>query len=640
MKVAGRIGVVVAIGILLVGVTTLAGTKTFTNDTGAVATGIKIEFSTNATITWHSGEFTVQDPTGFGTEFKFSGGAVQPDGTFTISWGPSAVNIEGYEWITEQSASASAPSEQKESTASSQGGALLYGNAYPGPDEPLYQPKPDEEIWLTDLEGHKDVYDNDGIRINFAPGFDRSTIEKIEWYRNGIHLPFLDDKLEITNAEMKTFKGDETVEAGMRTGRGPIQVTPPSSHTDHAIVGYVYGVAIFPKGYDGSFNWVAAKKTLTITVKSAFKWHPKEAWAEIDGAWMVTMHKLSYDDVVNYFKILKADGFTGISLDMPYYMMTPYDNKVFELKTSDPRISQWNMKTPSLSEVEEILKAISAAGLDVHVRGYIRISKQYLDKHGQFICSSFIDPTNPREFFGNYANLWLKLIPLLNQYHVKLITPFVEMESIEKYSGLIKEMYTKISEQFDGEMGFDEATNLLLDGHSAINDTPIHTESAFARLVRNFTFWDWKDAHGRPMRIEYSCWAPPIETQKDQRVSVMLPNFTRFWEPAMAYYNATYPQDPKMFGEIGVFDIDRVCMGFPLPTTNKRFDDQEMADIWYVYLKEAKELGINSLNIWQFPLGDYWSVWSSGNQFINLGIKQWPEMPAYRVITAIIGPED
>ena len=108
----------------------------------------------------------------------------------------------------------------------------------------------------------------------------------------------------------------------------------------------------------------------------------------------------------------------------------------------------------------------------------------------------------------------------------------------------------------------------------------------------------------------------------------------------MAYYNATYPQDPKMFGEIGVFDIDRVCMGFPLPTTNKRFDDQEMADIWYVYLKGAKELGINSLNIWQFPLGDYWSVWSPGNQFINIGIRKWPEMPAYRVITAIIRPED
>ena len=563
------------IGLFLVGFIGLAATETFVNKTGHDVYGIRVTFSTKVTIIRHDYVFPDQDPaSGRSVEFTFSGGKLHKFKRFTIVWIPGTAEVVDYEWLEEEVTAppqeeTEAPPEQEAQPAGpslpdSNTPPILYGDDYPGPDEPVYQPKPDEEIWLTDLEGHKDVYDNDGIRINFAPGFDRSTIEKIEWYRNGIHLPFLDDKLEITNAEMKTFKGDETVEAGMRTGRGPIQVTPPSSHTDHAIVGYVYGVAIFPKGYDGSFNWVAAKKTLTITVKSAFKWHPKEAWAEIDGAWMVTMHKLSYDDVVNYFKILKADGFTGISLDMPYYMMTPYDNKVFELKTSDPRISQWNMKTPSLSEVEEILKAISAAGLDVHVRGYIRISKQYLDKHGQFICSSFIDPTNPREFFGNYANLWLKLIPLLNQYHVKLITPFVEMESIEKYSGLIKEMYTKISEQFDGEMGFDEATNLLLDGHSAINDTPIHTESAFAWLVRNFTFWDWKDAHGRPMRIEYSCWAPPIETQKDQRVSVMLPNFTRFWEPAMAYYRRIH-KTPKCLEKLVFSTLTEYVWGFPCP---------------------------------------------------------------------------
>ncbi len=187
-------------------------------------------------------------------------------------------------------------------------------------------------------------------------------------------------------------------------------------------------------------------------------------------------------------------------------------------------------------------------------------------------------------------------------------------------------------------MGFEEATNVMLTGDSVINDTPIHTESAFARLVRNFTFWDWKDSQGRPMRIEYSCWTPPLETQKDQRVSVMTRNFVKLWSIPVDYYSSTYPDDPQMFGEIGTFNADGVCLG---PSywnmTNKVYDEQERADIWYAYLKGAKELGIESLSVWAFPLGDLWPNDEPGKIFLNTGLRQ-RESEGYRIITSIIGP--
>ena len=80
---------------------------------------------------------------------------------------------------------------------------------YPGPDEPLYVPAEGEQIWLTDLEGHADIYDNDSIKINYAPGFDKSQITRIDVYRNGVKLRFVPALFDVlTNEQMKTFDGN------------------------------------------------------------------------------------------------------------------------------------------------------------------------------------------------------------------------------------------------------------------------------------------------------------------------------------------------------------------------------------------------------------------------------------------------
>ena len=251
------------------------------------------------------------------------------------------------------------------------------------------------------------------------------------------------------------------------------------------------------------------------------------------------------------------------------------------------------MLTPTFTELERLLQVITEAGLDIHIRGNIYLSKEYQDTHGGG-WSALIDPSNPKEFFEDYTSLWLEWIPLLNKYNVKLVTPLTEMDNIEKYPELIKKMYTTISTLYDdGEMGFEESTVAMLIGESpVVNDTPISTERGFRKVVQDFTFWDWKDSEQRPMRIEYSCWLQPLETQKDQRVSLMIPNFVGSWSIPVNYNRSRYPQNSQMFGEIGTYDFDGIALGssYWRNSSKKFYDEQEFADVWYTYIMGAKKI--------------------------------------------------
>ena len=366
------------IGLFLVGFIGLAATETFVNKTGHDVYGIRVTFSTKVTIIRHDYVFPDQDPaSGRSVEFTFSGGKLHKFKRFTIVWIPGTAEVVDYEWLEEEPTASSEveetapPQETSSSSAPSlpdpNTPPLLYGDDYPGPDEPLYQPQPDEQIWLTDLEGHEDVYDNDGVKINFAPGFDRSKITEIKWYRNGTHLSWLDGKTEITNAEMKTFKGDEVIWTIEGWHRKAIVASPPSSHTDHAIMGYEYTAAIFFGKYD--------EERLSVTVKSGFRWRPKEIWLHLNSVWMTTSRRVTVNEIIDFLEFIKSEGFTGISFEMHYYIDSPYANTVKILDHYDTSIIQWGAYTASNVDLERILKAINKVGLEVNVIVQLYISQ-------------------------------------------------------------------------------------------------------------------------------------------------------------------------------------------------------------------------------------------------------------------------
>jgi len=617
---AGRVLGFALVMMLVMSVVGLSAAQTFINKTGKTVTGIKIEFSRGVLITRHDSVFPDQSPSGRSDEFTFDSGSLRNLGRFTVTWMPSSGKVRDYEWIEKaQPEQTSQTSSEGESTLPDPNTPpILYGNDYPGPNEPKYQPAPDEQIWLTDLEGHGDIYDNNSIKINYAPGFDASQITKISVYRNGVYMRFLTEKFEVlTNAQMKTFDGN------------PAEHSPATRHTDHAIMGYEYEFKISTADH----LWILKK-----TVKSGFKWRPKEVWADIQHNWPGEMD-ISYPVIVDFFKTLREDGITGITVPIYHYMDTPYDNGVKRL--SHPDISKlvgW-IFTPSDEQLNVLFKAINCAGLEIQAKAHINISVTYCNQYG-FSWSASVDPNDSRAFFDSYTKLMLELVPILNKYHVKLFTPLTEPDTLEqKYPHLIRNMYTAISQVYDGGLGLDESTHNMLLGIGPINDRVILTRDAFERLVRGFTFWDWKDVHGTPMRIEYSTWGFPMDVQSDQRASVIESKWEQFWPLVIMYNRQAHPTNIQMWGEVGARDADGYVLGPAYYSIiNKVSDEQERADVIYGMLKASKELEITRMNIFGFLLADNAPNWENGVG-MNVGYNL-PASPEYRIIKAIIAPEE
>lgn len=154
-SLSGRVLWLVLVGVLLMSVIGLSAIKTFINRTGSMVVGITVEFSKNVTITRYNPVFPDQSPSGCSDQFTFDDGELRNFGWFSITWVPSLVKVTNYEWIKKaqltQKPQAAPATEEEFKLLDPNTPPILYGDDYPGPNEPLYQPKPDQQIWLTDL---------------------------------------------------------------------------------------------------------------------------------------------------------------------------------------------------------------------------------------------------------------------------------------------------------------------------------------------------------------------------------------------------------------------------------------------------------------------------------------------------------
>jgi len=89
------------------------------------------------------------------------------------------------------------------------------------------------QVTLVNQDGQFEIQDSDDILVQIEGG--NPADYTYSWERNGIELKFADGN-RLTNKQMKTFTGN------------PLEYTPASNHTDHAIRGYEYGVTV----YEGS----------------------------------------------------------------------------------------------------------------------------------------------------------------------------------------------------------------------------------------------------------------------------------------------------------------------------------------------------------------------------------------------------
>ena len=638
-----RIGLLTVVGMVICCWLCLGATETLINGSGEDASGVILEFSERVRITSYDEDvFPDQEPRTRSDEITFSGGLLENRGRFRLSWTPSTATITDAEWMKQESGSheGSEWSTVPMSAEVPEGGytreelldlrrAPTYEEImstiaeYPGDDEPLYVPAEDEAIWLTDLEGHADIYDNDSIRINYADWFDQGQITRIEVYRNGVKMEFLADMFDVvTNEQMKTFDGN------------PAENTPASAHTDHAIFGYEYTLRF----YDHSR---VITQELSTIIRSGVRYDPDYAYADIFTWWDLfqDMHQGAFteDDVLDLFEELKPRGFDGVSIMVTYFMESRKSNGIYAMALPDPFMFPrtpcccW---TPSDEDLRQILGLVREAGLDAWVRAAVWVEGSYDDAELNWPGRADVQPASISAFFDNYTEMMSGLAGIAAEEGAEHFSPFTEMDSLYQYGQQMEHMLDRIDAVFGASLGIEQSTNHYLSGDSLYSESLQDPLSIFATS----TFWDWRATTGEPLWIEMSCWDFEYDDSPDQSLAGCVERFFRYWRPAVQYYRTNYPSNPLLLGETGVRNYDGAVMSGQwyanaVASGELELDDQECADVWATILIGAQALGIDGLSAWNYLIWpESAHVWRYEPRNTVL-----QGTPADRIIRAIMG---
>lgn len=494
-------------------------------------------------------------------------------------------------------------------TASSGSASLTYDQImtrvahYPGPEEPQYVPADGEQIWLTDLEGHASIYDNDSISINYAPGYNRGQITGIEVYRNDVKMRFLPPLFDVlTNEQMKTFDGN------------PDEKTPASRHTDHAIWGYTYRFVIVASGEN---------VTLSTRVRSPVA-AIDPAYANIGSQWAVLL--MSDEAALRGLRAIKDMGFEGVQFSNSFYMASDKTNDIFAQYTYDTTILPSWSRTMTDKEVLWLLRLIRQAGLKAELRVELWITEAYTRTHPQ-AARCCITPPSWDAWFANYTALCVHMAQLADQGECAIFTPLVELGEAERRTDRVLRLLDAVAAVFSGEICVSQCTV------AALGDVPLDLPKA--ELWRQFdtrlgSFWTWS-RDGRNLAIGMEWWPGYVDlgTSADQCFSAMLEQLVRFFGTVVEYFRARYPGHGLRFSELGSFDYDGATAADRHPVTARTCDHQEFADAYAALLAGTAALGVTA---------NVWSLWlESGPDWHSTGYQYLDWTTALAVVEAIVG---
>gem|GEM_PF-5591409 len=495
---------------------------------------------------------------------------------------------------------------------------------YPGPDEPLYAPSEEEAIWLTDLEGHADIYDNDSIRINYADSFDRTRVNKIEVYRNGHRMRFLPELFDVLESFlMKTFDGH------------PNELSPTSSHTDHSILGYEYEFLFFDE-YDALLEVQSAQVLSRFRLPTEYRYLNLMEWNE-QGA--MSLNDLQLETQLAKFR---RQGWNGISLD--YWLFLPSDHandlSVFYNWSGEARSTTGGLETPTDEELRRILIAAERSGMEVEVRVCMYVSEEYKDANPDTCgrgCRSELIPDDPALFFANYTEYCLHVAEIMEEYGADLLTVLVEAVSLELYENHVERLLTDVSSTFSGRLAVDQQTHVLFKWPVDPLRMPYAEGIAGIKEYLDLSrFWDWTSGDGRTVDILMNSIDPTLETQADQRYSVMVEYFHKQWKPIVDYYKTKYPQNRLAFGEIAVSNKhgavakDSGAPDSPFPLGVRDF--QEEADVLAAMCTAISALGVDGIS---FEYGRI--IWTRSMLKEPLPHVPVLDAPVHRVLAATLG---
>jgi hypothetical protein len=536
---------------------------------------VTVTFSAEVRITsYDETVLPTKDPSSRSDTFRFSGGQLENGARFSISWTPSTAEITSTEWETTGAATGSA----------SHSAPLTYDQImaqiaqYPGPDEPLYVPAEGEDFWLTDLEGHADIYDNDSIKINYAPGFDRSQITRIDVYRNGVKLRFVPALFDVlTNDQMKTFDGN------------PAENTPASSHTDHAIWGYEYSFRLFTATASSPI------KVAIAAIRAPIAFDADYAMANIGHTWFYALEEgCDASCIQTFLQGVRAAGFRGIQVNVSLFMESARADTLVPIYENDPaRVPAW-VRTVRDEQLVTLLALARESALDVEVRLEYWLTQDYIASHPDADRMK-IAPASISAWFDNYSTWAGHYAQLAEDGGARYFCPMVEASSMEQHTAEVRQLLATVREVFSGEILVAEATNAFLFG--------------WYPGWHMGQFWDADQTI-----IGMNMWGVPLETQSDQRFSRMVEAGVAFWLPAVSQYRTVYPGHRIVFSEAGFYNYDGGALGgFD---QGKSVDCQETADYWASVMTTALALGLDGVSVWNYSL--YAPMLHPGSTHLNV----------------------
>ncbi len=564
------------VGFLCLSVMVRAG-EVISNDTGEDATGLRVVFSSPVLITGFGDNLVSIDTQMLSFEFIFSGGVVEPWDSHWFNYAPASASVMETEWLTGSIVSDIPQGGLTREDLMNLGRTPTYEEImsviaeYPGEDEPLYVPADDEAIWLTDLEGHADIYDNDSVNINYAEWFDQSQITEVYALRNGIKMEFLPDGFTVlTNDQMKTF-----------TGTPAIERTPASSHKDHAIFGFSFWIVVRTSKPPSRFD-------LTITVQSPVK-YGGETYAFVGHNFFQSL-ELPDVNLIRALESLADVGFSGISLGANHFMRSDNATDLFAQYTVYP--GEW-MRTPTESELRHMLRLADQVGLDTELRVEVWLTNSFKSEHE--VWRGAISPANINEWFDSYYDICAPLALIAQQESVDILVVGVELNSMMRYTSHWQDLVSRLREIFAGRITIAEGTAMYLAG--------FNTYSSETSLEMNVgKMWSKLDLIGMTLGVGFH-QGQILETSKDQRFRIILENLIEFCRPAFEYYRASYPGLPIFFSEMFMLNYDGALIAHAdfwsaAETPTARFDHQEYVDTWAAFLFMAEYFKAEGLSAW------------------------------------------
>jgi hypothetical protein len=472
---------------------------------------------------------------------------------------------------------------------------------YPGPDEPPYVPAEGEQIWLTDLEGHADIYDNDSIQINYAPWFDKSHITRIDVYRNGVKLRFVLALFDVlTNEQMKTFDGN------------PVERSPASSHTDHAVMGYAYEFRFSTK------QGAATYAPLSVTVRSGVT-YKGEIWFFPGGDVWRALDTLS-DAALKASLAAVSRLFDGVVLRTTYFMLSDTADEVVARYAQEAGVTPGWARTLTRDEILRFLRICHELQLPVEVGVDVWLSDSYAASHSG-AWRGAIRPRDVNAWFANYEAICVETARTAQEGGAVSFVPFVEMNSLAQYPEKVAEVGAAIKKVFTGRLDFDEATHHYLMGYNGYSgETRLDRNAIQLSSDYDILGMNWWDITG-------------LDSTAEQRFSVMAENAVRFWQPAFTLYRERTPWAEIDFGEVGSKNYDGGVLGWDEHPETHPLDYQEASDLFAAVLATAEYYNVGRIVAWTYLLDAQpsWGPWAPGIHVLNF-------TPGLRILQAHKSP--